>query len=154
MFKITFCFLWPGAIIYHVSVFWGGTFFQKSGVFPRRRKDAAAVRRAASSCHTGACSVAVSYKPPMLVTRVRLPACAFVQLSVFLVGLCKRRLREHLLGKQRKMWWARTRLDIWHSFGKECFFCWSQWQLLRKSLHVRVHFPTIVGRRKRCPRHP
>ena len=25
----------------------------------------------------GACSVAVSYKPPMLVTRVRLPACAF-----------------------------------------------------------------------------
>ena len=26
---------------------------------------------------TGACSVAASYKPPMLVTRVRLPACAF-----------------------------------------------------------------------------
>ena len=25
----------------------------------------------------GACSVAASYKPPMLVTRVRLPACAF-----------------------------------------------------------------------------
>ena len=25
----------------------------------------------------GACSVAVSYKPPMLVTRARLPACAF-----------------------------------------------------------------------------
>jgi hypothetical protein len=25
---------------------------------------------------TGACSVAASYKPPMLVTRVRLPACA------------------------------------------------------------------------------
>ena len=24
----------------------------------------------------GACSVSVSYKPPMLVTRVRLPACA------------------------------------------------------------------------------
>ena len=26
----------------------------------------------------GACSVAVSYKPPMLVTRVRLPACAIM----------------------------------------------------------------------------
>ena len=25
----------------------------------------------------GACSVAASYKPPILVTRVRLPACAF-----------------------------------------------------------------------------
>ena len=25
----------------------------------------------------GACSVAASYKPPMLVTRVRLPACAY-----------------------------------------------------------------------------
>ena len=28
--------------------------------------------------HRSACSVAASYKPPMLVTRVRLPACAFV----------------------------------------------------------------------------
>ena len=28
------------------------------------------------SWHHGACSVAASYKPPMLVTRVRLPACA------------------------------------------------------------------------------
>ena len=28
-------------------------------------------------CDMSACSVAVSYKPPMLVTRVRLPACAF-----------------------------------------------------------------------------
>ena len=28
--------------------------------------------------HQGACSVAASYKPPMLVTRVRLPACAYV----------------------------------------------------------------------------
>ena len=27
--------------------------------------------------HQGACSVAASYKPPMLVTRVRLPACAY-----------------------------------------------------------------------------
>ena len=26
--------------------------------------------------NTGACSVAVSYEPPMLVTRVQLPACA------------------------------------------------------------------------------
>ena len=31
-------------------------------------------------CVHGACSVAVSYKPPMLVTRARLPACAFVRL--------------------------------------------------------------------------
>ena len=31
-------------------------------------------------CDTSACSVAVSYKPPMLVTRVRLPACAFFQI--------------------------------------------------------------------------
>ena len=30
-----------------------------------------------------ACSVAVSYKPPMLVTRVRLPACAVNLLLVF-----------------------------------------------------------------------
>ena len=29
------------------------------------------------SVQQSACSVAVSYKPPMLVTRVRLPACAF-----------------------------------------------------------------------------
>ena len=35
----------------------------------------------AHACCKGACSVAVSYKPPMLVTRVRLPACA---LFVFL----------------------------------------------------------------------
>ena len=28
-----------------------------------------------------ACSVAVSYKPPMLVTRVRIPACAFLNLT-------------------------------------------------------------------------
>ena len=29
-------------------------------------------------CSRSACSVAVSYKPPMLVTRVRLPACAYL----------------------------------------------------------------------------
>ena len=30
---------------------------------------------------TGACSVAASYKPPMLVTRVQLPACALFEWS-------------------------------------------------------------------------
>ena len=30
-----------------------------------------------------ACSVAVSYKPPMLVTRVRLPACALIRYGSF-----------------------------------------------------------------------
>ena len=33
------------------------------------------VLNAGTTVH-GACSVAVSYKPPMLVARVRLPACA------------------------------------------------------------------------------
>ena len=32
--------------------------------------------------HQGACSVAASYKPPMLVTRVRLPACALLVVVV------------------------------------------------------------------------
>ena len=31
-------------------------------------------------CVHGACSVAASYKPPMLVTQARLPACAFFRL--------------------------------------------------------------------------
>ena len=35
---------------------------------------------------TGACSVAVSYKPPMLVTRVRLPACAYLNDISYITG--------------------------------------------------------------------
>ena len=38
--------------------------------------DAACSVSAATSCRS-ACSVAVSYKPPMLVTRAQLPACAY-----------------------------------------------------------------------------
>ena len=35
-------------------------------------------RALASGVFRSACSVAASYKPPMLVTRVRLPACAML----------------------------------------------------------------------------
>ena len=37
----------------------------------------AAIYAAGNQTNQGACSVAASYKPPMLVTRVRLPACAY-----------------------------------------------------------------------------
>ena len=62
--------------------------------------------------HQGACSVAASYKPPMLVTRVRLPACAsfcgfsmdeqYFHFVFFFLILCKspatrNRARDHLI---------------------------------------------------------
>ena len=41
---------------------------------------------------SSACSLAVSYKPPILVTRVQLPACAFCHrlgISLLFLGACK-----------------------------------------------------------------
>ena len=44
--------------------------------------------------HTGACSVAASYKPPMLVTRVRLPACAFSNIALLKCACCVACMRK------------------------------------------------------------
>ena len=43
-----------------------------------QRAHRGATQPAVQSSITGACSVAATYKPPMLVPRVRLPACAYV----------------------------------------------------------------------------
>ena len=56
------------------------------------------------------CSVAASYKPPMLVTRVRLPACAVLSVALLLLPHFGEDLKQCFLAMSLQC--KRIRLDI------------------------------------------
>ena len=91
---------------------------------------------------TSACSVAVSYKPPMLVTRARLPACAL--LALLSLGsrsnACRPRLRRAVGMTGCSPEQAGQRRAASHEQGGGC--------LCTLRCHEGL---TAAGRRARCP---